>query len=228
MYRYIRNLTYKLLDEVGGFSLLFFAYLDSRFLSLSRKKRKRWFRQVVYSWNGDSFSKKQIYRRNNRFSPIQTNCLCTTLGGVRVSSSVLCVRTSIPEIFSIISRYSTAKKFPFPFNPPPLRVIRVHVFLSFFFSPSICLFGGKWSRILYTHIYIYRSFQERVLTYKTLSSEIEVCIPRNKRVSPFPPDGYKDLTISNCEGRGWERLRRKLFRNGSTGRDTNAARRQIS
>lgn len=154
MYRYIRNLTYKLLDEVGGFSLLFFAYLDSRFLSLSRKKRKRWFRQVVYSWNGDSFSKKQIYRRNNRFSPIQTNCLCTTLGGVRVSSSVLCVRTSIPEIFSIISRYSTAKKFPFPFNPPPLRVIRVHVFLSFFFSPPICLFGGKWSRILYTYIYI--------------------------------------------------------------------------
>lgn len=41
IYRYIRNLTYKLLDEVGGFSLLFFAYLDSRFLSLSLSKKKK-------------------------------------------------------------------------------------------------------------------------------------------------------------------------------------------
>lgn len=96
------------------------------------------------------------------------------------------------------------KSFPSLFNPSPRRV-----FLSFFFS----LFAEKWSRILYIH----RSFQEWILTYKTPSTE--ACIPRNKRVSPFPPDGYKDLTISNSEGGGWERtLWRKLFRDGSTGR----------
>lgn len=78
------------------------------------------------------------------------------------------------------------KSFPSLFNPSPRRV-----FLSFFFS----LFSEKWSRILYIH----RSFQEWILTYKTPSTE--ACIPRNKRVSPFPPDGYKDLTISNSEGR---------------------------
>lgn len=83
--------------------------------------------------------------------------------------------------------------------------------LHAFFFPSF--FAEKWSRILYIH----RSFQEWILTYKTPSTE--ACIPRNKRVSPFPPDGYKDLTISNSEGGGWERtLWRKLFRDGSTGR----------
>lgn len=65
--------------------------------------------------------------------------------------------------------------------------------LHAFFFPSF--FAEKWSRILYIH----RSFQEWILTYKTPSTE--ACIPRNKRVSPFPPDGYKDLTISNSEGR---------------------------
>lgn len=112
------------------------------------------------------------------------------------------------------------KSFPSLFNPSPRRV-----FLSFFFS----LFAEKWSRILYIH----RSFQEWILTYKTPSTE--ACIPRNKRVSPFPPDGYKDLTISNSEGGrdGNERCGENCFGTGPRGEEegrggTNAARRQIS
>lgn len=53
MYENGRDLTsIKLLDEAGGFSLLFFAYLDSRFLSRERKR--------MYSSNGDIFSKYTV------------------------------------------------------------------------------------------------------------------------------------------------------------------------
>lgn len=87
------------------------------------------------------------------------------------------------------------KKVSLPFNPPPRSSNTRLRFFLFFISPSPFAFLAKSGPPN-----LYRSFQERILTYKTLSSEIEVCIPRNKRVSPFPPDGYKDLTISNSEG----------------------------
>lgn len=55
MYENGRDLTsIKLLDEAGGFSLLFFAYLDSRFLFLSRERKR------MYSSNGDIFSKYTV------------------------------------------------------------------------------------------------------------------------------------------------------------------------